>query len=213
MCEKEEFQLKKTIICNIPMKENLDRIVYQSDDASLPVSDRAVSYPICTFLEKTMHKEDELKIILLVKNDGFAFSKRNVEAFKQEFEAANKNIGAKATYTIIDTAFEETKAVHEKLMGSIVEELEIGSHILADITYGPKDLPIVVFTALNFAERFLKCSADNIIYGQGKFVDGHVVSAKICDMIPLYCLGSVTNLVHSRDPQKAKSMLQALLSL
>lgn len=205
--------MKKTIICNIPMKENMDRVVYQSDDASLPVSERAVSYPICAFLEKTLRPEDELKIILLVKNDGMAFSKRNEEAFKEEFEAANQNIGAKFTYTTIDTAFEETKSVHEKLMGSIVEELEIGSHILADITYGPKDLPIVVFTALNFAERFLKCSADNIIYGQGKFEGGHVVSAKICDMIPLYCLGSVTSLIHGGDAQKAKVMLQALLSL
>lgn len=210
---KEVLKLKKTIICNIPMKENLDRIIYQSDDASLPVAEREVSYPICAFLEKTMHKEDELKIILLVKNDSLAFSQRNVEAFKQEFESANKNIGATATYTIIDTAFEETRSVHEKLMGSIVDKLEIGSHILTDITYGPKDLPIVVFTALAFAEKFLHCSADNIIYGQAHFSDGHVVSAKICDMIPLYCLSSVTNLIRGGDPEKAKTMLHALLSL
>ena len=50
-------------------------------------------------------------------------------------------------------------------MGSIVDELEIGARVLVDTTYGPKDLPIVIFTALNFAEKFLECQIDNIIYG------------------------------------------------
>ena len=59
--------MKKTIICNIPMRENVDLSVYKSDDLSLPVSDRAVRYPINTFLEKTLSPEDEIKVLLLVK--------------------------------------------------------------------------------------------------------------------------------------------------
>lgn len=42
-------------------------------------------------------------------------------------------------------------------MGNIVDELEIGAHVLVDATYGPKDLPIVIFTTHNFAEKFLEC--------------------------------------------------------
>lgn len=205
--------MKETIICNIPMKEQLDRIIYTSDDKSLPVAEREVIYPICAFLEKTMRADDELKIILLVKKDDHAFSERNAELFKHEFEAANKNIGAAVTYTILDTEFEEEKSVHEKLMGRLVDELEIGSHILADITYGPKDLPVVVFTALSFAEKFLRCSVDNIVYGQARFSNGHAVDAKICDMVPLYCLSSVTSTIRSAEPEKARSMLKDLLSL
>ena len=39
-------------------------------------------------------------------------------------------------------------------MLKIVDEIEDNSHILCDITYGPKDLPIVLFSVLNFAEKY-----------------------------------------------------------
>ena len=59
--------MKKTIICSIPMKENIDQVVYSSTDKSLPVSERKVRYPICSFLEKTLTSDDELEVILLDK--------------------------------------------------------------------------------------------------------------------------------------------------
>ena len=86
--------MKKTIICGISMKENIDQVVYSSKDKSLPVSERKVRYPICAFLEKTMTSDDELEIILLVKKDKKDYYKRNVEIFKEELEAVNKEIGA-----------------------------------------------------------------------------------------------------------------------
>lgn len=205
--------MKKTIICNIPMKEKVDLTVYVSDDKSLPVSDKEVRYPIVSFLEKTMTSDDELKIILLEKRDGYGPSQKYTDDFKFELDEANENIGAKLSYTVIDTDFSQSRMVHEKLMGSIVDELEIGTHILVDITYGPKDLPIIIFTALSFAEKFLECKVDNIVYGQASFVDGKVVNTKICDMIPLYCLSSITNTIHCVEPEKAKKMLKSLLSI
>ena len=98
-------------------------------------------------------------------------------------------------------------------MGRLIEEIETGAHILVDITYGPKDLPIVIFSALNFAEKFLKCEIDNIVYGQAAFEGDKVVGSVICDMIPLYCLSSVTNTIKCEDPLKARQMLKSLLSI
>ena len=100
-----------------------------------------------------------------------------------------------------------------QLMGKIVDEIDNGSHIIVDITYGPKDLPIIIFTALGFAEKFLECEVDAIIYGQASFVDGHVVNTKICDMSPLYYLSSVTNTIKCDEPEKARKALKSLLSL
>lgn len=205
--------MKKTIICNIPMKEKVDLAVYVSDDKSIPVSQKQVRYPINSFLEQTMTSDDELKIILLKKKDENSHYQKNMDDFKLELDEANKNIGAKLSYIVIDTDFSQSRMVHEQLMGSIVEELEIGTHILVDTTYGPKDLPIIIFTALSFAEKFLECKVDNILYGQASFVDGKVVSTKICDMIPLYYLASITNTIHCVDAEKAKKMLKSLLSI
>ena len=205
--------MNKTIICGIPMKKVIDQVVYRSDDKSIPSADRAVRYPINAFLEETLKPSDELKIILLVKQDPHGSHEHNIGLFKEELANANASIGAKVSYTVIDTDFSQSKSVHEHLMGRLVDEFDIGAHVIVDTTYGPKDLPIVIFTSLNFAEKFLKCEIDNIIYGQASFVDGHAVDTKLCDMIPLYYLGSITNTIHCIEPEKAKSMLKALLSI
>lgn len=210
---KEDRKMKKIIICNIPMKEHVDLSIYSSDDKSIPVSERKVRYPINSFLEKTITSEDELKMVLLVKKDRYDHYKKNTEDYKEELTTINSNIHAKIEYVLLETEFEETKSVHEDLLEKIVDEIEIGGHVIADVTYGPKDVLVVLFTALNFAEKHLECEIDNILYGQASFVDGHVVDTKICDMIPLYCLGSVANTIRCTDPVKAKSMLKNLLSL
>lgn len=204
--------MKKTVICNISMKENLDQVIYSNTDRSLPVSDRKVSYPICAFLEKTMTSEDELDAILLVKKDKNDHYKKNIERFREELEAVNEKIDADISYTIIDSEFEEHQTVHEQLMKEIVAHISDNSHILADITYGPKDLPIVLFTTLSFAEKFLNCTVDNIVYGQASFENGRAVDTKICDMMPLYCLSSVTNTIQCTDPDKARRMFNTLLT-
>lgn len=205
--------MKKTIICNIPMKEKVDMSVYKSDDKSLPVSEKSVRYPINSFLHRTMNPEDELKVILLVKKDDKKHYMKNTDDYISELNEINADIKAKLEYLTIETDFDESRSVHEKLLSDIVNALDDESHILADITYGPKDLPVVLFTALNFAEKFMNCSVDNIIYGQASFENGRVVETKICDMVPLFCLGSVTNMINCSDSKKAKEMLNNLLDI
>ncbi len=205
--------MKKTIICSIPMKKTVDQVVYVSEDTLIPTSETAVRYPVNAFLAETMQPSDELKVILLVKKDEYSHDEQNVKFFQEELAQFNKNIGAAVSYTIIETDFSQSKTVHEQLMGQIVDELDIGAHIIVDTTYGPKDVPVVIFTALNFAEKFLECQIDNILYGLAKFKENRVVNAELCDMIPLYYLGAITNTIHSIEPQKAKDMLKTLLSI
>lgn len=205
--------MNKIIICGIPMKERVDSSIYLSDDKSIPASSRQVRFPINAFLEETMKSDDCIKFLLLAKKDGYGNYKKNLDSFKEEFEMINRGIGATVDYVVIDTEFVQEKSVHEKLMGRIVDELEIGAHVLADITYGPKDLPIVIFMALNFSEKFLECKIDNILYGKAEFLNGKAVDTKICDMSPLYYLGAITNTIHCVEPGKAKEMLKTLLSL
>lgn len=195
------------------MRENVDLSVYKSDDLSLPVSDRAVRYPINTFLEKTLSPEDEIKVLLLVKKDEYSHYEKNANDFIEELKVINNDINSKIEFKIIDTNFEQKQSVHEELMAKIIDEIDVDTHILADITYGSKDMPIVLFSAMGFAEKFLRCEIDNIIYGQANFENGKVVNTKICDMIPLYYINSVTDTIHCDEPEKAKQMLKTLLSL
>ena len=205
--------MKKIIICNIPMAKEVNQNVYVSDDKSLPVTDRPVRYSINAFLEKTLKPDDEVKVLLLAKIDEYSYYEQNIEYFINELNEANSNIGAKLEYKTIDTAFSQERTIHEQLLSRIVDEIDPQTHVLADITYGSKDMSIVVFTTLGFAEKFLECSIDNIVYGQANFVNGKAINTKICDMIPLYALTSVTNVIRNVEPNKAKQMLKSLLSI
>jgi len=203
-----------TVIVNMPMTMIPQRKKYVSDDKSIAASDREVGYPVLSFLEETINTDDSLKFLLLTKHSEFSKWEQRVEEFKSEADQINRKIEAEITFEILDSDFEETKYVHEKLMEKIVSHIDNGSHIIADITYGPKDLPIVVFSALMFAEKFLGCQIDNIIYGQGVFNDeGEIINTKICDMSPLYALNSLTGTMQCDDPQKARKMLNAIVSL
>ena len=196
--------MKKTVIVDIPMTQTISENTYKGRYA----------FPIAAFLEGQMKPEDEIRCILLAKHSAYSRSEERIRLFQEEMKRANESCGAAITYQIIDSEFEEEKEVHEKLMAEIVKNIDNQSHILADITFGPKDVPIIVFAVLNFAEKFLDCVVDNIIYGQGFFdKENRFVGGKICELIPLYSLSSLTNTLECPDPDKARAMLNSIVAL
>ncbi|MGN8714108.1 TM1812 family CRISPR-associated protein [Hornefia butyriciproducens] len=205
--------MKRTVICNIPMKRDIANSVYTSEDSTLPVCEVSVKYPVNAVLGKILSEGDQVKVLLLVKKDHNDYYVANTQAFIDELNQINNDINTNLEYVTIETDFDEDKIVHDKLMGSLVDAIDTESHLIVDITFGPKDLPLVVFSALQFAEKFLDCQIDNIIYGQGFFNEkNEVIKTKLCDMSPLYYLNSVTNMITCREPDKARKMLKNLLS-
>ena len=195
------------------MKENVDASVYESDTSYLLISKRKMRYPINALLEGMLKEGDELKVILLLKRDEFGYSEKNKMDFIEEFSLARKVCQGKVEIVEVNTDFLQKREIYEQLVGLLVDEIADESHVLADITYGPKDLPILIFTVLQFAEKFLKCEIDGIFYGQASFFQGHAVNTKICDMSALYYLSSISNLIQCEDSEKARKMLKLLLAL
>jgi len=205
--------MKKTILINIPMTANIQRTVYGSNDRSLPALQEPLYYPVSALLAKTMQPGDQIKAVMITKHSAYSRSEEFADIFVQELNKINENIGADITYELLESEFAEDKYVHDKLMYELVDHIETGSTIIADVTFGPKDLPIVIFTALNFAEKFLRCDIEHIIYGQGVFKDGEIVNTMICDFSPLYALKSLTDTIKCDDPEKARQILKTIVSL
>lgn len=205
--------MKRVVICNVPMKPQVEKTVYLSNDKSLPSSCDPYLYPVNSFLSQIINTKDQLKVLLLVKKDGRNNSAVNVQKFKDEMESFCIPLAIEPVYSIIYTDFSQEKTVHTQLMGRIIDEIDDESQIVADITYGPKDLPIVVFSALFFAENYLNCSIDNILYGQALFDGNNVIKASLCDMTSLYYLSSLSNTITCKDPIKARQMISSLLDL
>lgn len=206
--------MKKTIICSLPFKPNVDKVIYESTDMSMKVANREVRFPVNALLEGKITDEDELKVLLLVKQDKNNFYEKNKEFFLEELYQVTDKLHVKVGVECIYTEFSQTREVHESLLDELIDNIEDDSHILADITYGPKDEPIIIFAALKFAEKHLNCDVEGIIYGLAQFDDNHhVVEGKICDMSSLFYLSSVADSIECTTAEKSRRMMKALISV
>nr|MCR5667348.1 hypothetical protein [Eubacterium sp.] len=181
--------MKKLLICNIKMNGLPSSVVYQCPTQDIPVSKETFYYPVNSYLSQTLTPEDEYKVLMLVKkNDQYDY-KELTGAFMEELNQCNEKIGAKIEYVTVDTEFEESQDVHSELIKRVVDEIEDGSQLLVDMTFGPKDQAILLFTILHFAEKFLGCDLERILYGKSVFnAEGKIIQSDICDMDSLYYL-------------------------
>ena len=120
--------------------------------------------------------------------------------------------GASITYEVIPSSFLETKDNFKGLYKKLLKILENDAEISADITFGPKALPLMIFSAMQFAEKFFDCSIGNVIYLKSEFKNGKVdeKSQVICDYTPLYMLNSFTNTIESSSGERAVAAIEAL---
>lgn len=208
----------KIVFSNLPMKRQLHKLKYKADGNSTIEYDGELIFPINSVLAKTLSKGDKVKVVLLKKLDIEGNSDINAGEFMKELNGINRSIGAEIEYRIIDTPFEETRDTHEKLLRSMISELENKAVIYSDITYGPKPLPIVLFSVLNFAEKFYGCNIKSIVYGKVDFVE--IENGKtepqnpvLFDVTPLYYLNSITNTMECNSSEEALQLLDTLLSI
>ena len=160
----------KIVYSNLPMKKELNAFRYRSEGNCLIEYDEEVIFPVNAVLAKSMAKGEKVKVVLLSKIDKEGNSAVNAGIFQQELNCINLSIGADIEYITLTTPFAETREVHEKLLRDMVGMLEKGAEVIADITYGPKSLPIIVFAVLNFAEKFFGVTIKSIVYGKVNFV-------------------------------------------
>ena len=207
----------KIIITDIPLKKELTAFAYLKDVKGIS-NDREVIFPVNALLQNEMKPNDDVKVIMLAKDDVEGNSAINVGYFQKELNEINREIGAHINYETITTPFVETKDIHERLFKDIINRLDKDCEIYADITYGPKSLPIILFTVLNFAEKYLDAEIKSIAYGKVDFVDDGKGKTKpanptLYDMTSLYYLNAITNSIDYKDSDEALKALDSLLNL
>lgn len=209
----------KIVFVDIPMKSDLQAFRYNVNDNPTFDYDGEVIFPINIALAKAMKKTEKIKVILLAKVDIGGNSAVNVGKYQKELNDINRSIGADIEYITLSSPFIETRDIHEALLQNMINKLEDGAEIFADITFGPKSLPIITFAVLNFAEKFFGAHIKNIVYGKVDFIDDNAggaakaVNPVMYDLISLYYLNSLTNTMEYKSSADAVKALSTLLSL
>lgn len=207
--------MKKIVFSNLPMRRDLCPLKYPVDGNSTIEYGGKVIFPVNSVLARTLKKGDDVKVVLLSKTDIDGNSALNAGLFQQELNEINRKIDANIEYVTLPTPFEERRDIHETLLKDLIEKLEDNAELIADVTYGPKTLPIVMFSVLAFAEKFFKCDIKNIIYGKVDFPNGSnkPENPLIYDLTPLYYLNAVTGAIECNDSSEAVKILDTLLSI
>lgn len=206
--------MKKIIFCDIPMKKNLNAMVYANTGNTNFNYSKEVMFPINAILAESLKKDDEVRVILLRTKDKAGNSGRNSGLFMQELDEINSEIGAKISYETLDSEFKETKDIHEKRLQDMLDKIEEHTEIYADITYGPKPLPMILMCVLSFAEKFLNCDVKSVVYGKVDFDDNNKpCNPELYDVTSLYYLNNLTSSMVADNGKDARQSLNEFFSL
>ena len=206
--------MKKIIFCDIPMKKNMNAMVYANTGNTNINYSKEVMFPINAILAESLKKDDEVRVILLRTQDKAGNSGRNSGLFMQELDEINSEIGAKISYETLDSEFKETKDINEKRLQDMLDKIEEHTEIYADITYGPKPLPMILMCVLSFAEKFLNCDVKSVVYGKVDFDDNNKpCNPELYDVTSLYYLNNLTSSMVADNGKDARQSLNEFFSL
>ena len=206
--------MKKIIFCDIPTKKSMNAMVYAGTGNTNCNYSKEVMFPINAILAESLKKNDDVRVILLRTLDKAGNSGKNSGLFMQELDAINSEIGAKISYETLDSEFKETKDIHGKRLQNMLYKIEEHTEIYADITYGPKPLPMILMCVLSFAEKFLNCDVKSVVYGKVDFDDNNKpCNPELYDVTSLYYLNNLTSSMVADNEKDARQSLNEFFSL
>ena len=203
--------MKKTVFVTLMMADDMHKRHYSVDGNSFIEYSGEVYYAINAVLAKTLNADDDIKIVLLETKAGDKAGTKNAQLFMNELNELN-TCGANITYEIIPSDFIDTKDKFKDLYKRLIKTFENEAELYADVTFGPKSLPLMIFAAMQFGEKFFDCTIGNVIYLKTEFKNGKVDEASqiICDYTPLYLLNSFTNTIECSSGEKAVAAVEVL---
>lgn len=203
--------MKKTVFVSLMMADDMHKRHFPVDGNSFIEYPGETYYAINSVLAQTLSADDEIKVVLIQTKGGDDAGSKNASLFMDELNALN-TCGAAIKYEIIPSNFVETKEKFKELYKCLIKNLENESELYADVTFGPKSLPLMIFAVMQFGEKFFDCSIGNVIYLKAEFKDNKFVegSQMIYDYTPLYMLNSFTNTIECSSGEKAVAAVEAL---
>ena len=209
--------MKKIVFVDIPMTKRNSVNYYNTGNVKSKY-DKEVLFPINAVFADSLNENDELKIVLLKtitgKEENDSWTETNVEKFKEELNTVLNGKKVSVEYLPLESDFDESKENHELRFKKMISCLENDCELYADITFGPRLIPMMIVCVFNFAERFFNCNINNIVYGKVVFdKDQGISNAELFDVSPMYHLNNLTNSMVAASGEEAIKNLDLFFAL
>lgn len=204
--------MKKIVFVTVRMKDDYEKIKWPVAGNSFIEYPEPLYFGISGVLAQTVTAEDEVTVYPIITKGGDNAGQKNANLLKQELED-KVTIAKKLEIIPINCDFSEDKLKFKELYKALIRKLESDAELSADITAGTKSLPLLIFSAMQFGEKFYDCSIGNITYQKVEFVEGKIKehSEQLCDVTPLYLINSFTNTIECSSGKDAIAAVDALL--
>lgn len=209
------MEKKKVFITVVAEQRTFNAYHYISNSNDSIRYEGKTEYPIFNVIANNVADQAEVEIIA-IKFEGVLFDK-NYQVLKRniaEFEASHK---IKIKLTTIERGIKETEVEHVELFKVLLEKISDNCDIFADITYGTKPTPIIIFAALNYSDKLKKnVEIKNIVYGKivwGDKEKNENDAAFIYDVKKLFYMNSIVDNIASAGEDNAEEAVNMLFDM
>lgn len=203
----------KKIICSLPLQ--LPRkAIYSSENAAKYSYPFKTAFPVIPLIHSAAREGDTVCVCILEwlsNGELSAMQQNNLLLLKEEIDSLAVHAGFNVNYTEIKLADEQTKKEHLHLFQSLIQQFENGDSLYADITYGTKPTPIIIFSALNYAFKTKKdCNIAEILYARYHY---DTDTAFLYDISSVFYLSNIIDRLSENGSADSEKIVNFLLDI
>lgn len=158
--------MKKTIVYPIRFSIRHDKIIYHAGENEFEeYINEKMTFPLDHVILNDISEEDDICAILVET----IHPERNTDEFvaeaKEEISNTLSGHCKSIEFKVVKIPYASKKEELGHIYKSLCKEIVPNSNIFVDFTFGPKYLPLILFCVLNYAEKYLECTINRLIYG------------------------------------------------
>jgi len=175
--------------------QKVEAFAYASEDYK---NSPATAFPITILLENNCQKGEEATMLTVVAEGG-DLAEANYEEFRRQVQVITERQGIRIEFIKVGMQARSSYDSHCRLYAALLEKLQDGDEIYADITYGFRATPIVIFAAMNRAFHFKQdIDVAEILYGN-LYNGSYEKTPELFDATLLFQLDCLPALLGSTD--------------
>lgn len=220
--------MKKFITTISPMQERLTNGIYSAGNNAKLSCDIETCFPVLPLVKGYSDEGEKVEIIAIYTDDDkcvardqngnirkdengddYNISKVNYRKFKKQ--AADFLNGINYKINLITINYDESVEAHLNTFTKIIEQINEGDILFADITFGTKPIPIIEIMALNYALRVKKdVIVECLSYGAKDFNTGGL---EIYDVTSLLYMDEIINNMAKMKVENPLEMIKDIIKL
>ena len=183
--------------------EKIEKCRYISGETELETR-----FPILLSLKETAEQGELVNITPIISENSSGTS-ANFLNLMMELKALADEGGFKFDLAEIRIAGEETSDKQKRVFEALIETLGDDESIYADITFGHKAIPLIIFTAMSFCYKL----RSNTEIGSVIYADQASGVPTIHDVSTLFYMESVIHSVSQSVPDDPLSIIKRILNM